>query len=1032
MPYAELHCLSNFSFLRAASHPHELVARAADLGYQALAITDECSLAGVVRAWEAARELSLTLIIGSEFALPDCRLVVLAESLAGYQRLSTLITRCRRRAEKGQYHFVLDDIDRPGIDCLRDCSVLLIVPEQPVWGVNLGLASERIEHLLRLLQPRLWLGLGLLLGPDDASKLEAHRAFAGQCQIPLVACGQVLMHQRRRRALLDVLHATARHKSVAECAAELPANGERHLRSLQRLQRIYPADLLAESCRIARRCHFQLDQLRYRYPEEITPPGYSTRQWLRHEVEQGLQRRWPEGCPQAVRKQVEHELSLIAEMRYEPYFLTVYDIVLFARQNSILCQGRGSAANSAVCFALGITEVDPSRGNLLFERFISRERNEPPDIDVDFEHERREEVIQYVYRRYGRHRAALAATVVHYHYRSAVRDVGRALGLEAGLLDQLAKTPARWDQADGIEQRLQQAGIDTETSVMRQVLALTRELEGFPRHLSQHVGGFVISQPPLSQLVPLENAAMVDRSIIQWDKDDLETLGMMKIDCLALGMLSAIRRALNMREQWRGQSWALADIPAEDGRVYDMLGRGQSTGVFQVESRAQMAMLARLKPRHFYDLVIEVAIVRPGPIQGDMVHPYLRRREALEPTNYPSKALRRVLERTLGVPIFQEQVMQIAMVAGGFSAGEADQLRRAMAAWKRRGGLEHFQQRLTAGMLERGYDAEFADRIFQQICGFGQYGFPESHAASFALLVYASAWLKCHEPAIFCAALINSQPMGFYTPSQLIQEARRQGVVVRPIDVNRSDYDCTLEPVPDNPQPALRLGLRLISGFGRASAQRLVVARGQAVFSSIQDMLARCPLNQRERQALAASDALRSIAGHRRKAHWQMLQPAEPNDLIRGRAVAEPAVQLPLPGMAEDVFEDYQATGLSLRQHPMSLLRSRLRGEIDSARLKRLDDQQWLRISGLVTNRQRPGTAKGTLFMTLEDEHGTVNVIVWPQLIEPNRRALLSASVLSVYGQLQRQGEVRHLIARHFKDRSSELAQLRVPSRDFQ
>jgi error-prone DNA polymerase len=1029
--YAELCCRSNFSFLRAASHPQELVERAAALNYRALAITDECSLAGMVRAWERARALNFKLIVGSEFALDDCRLVVLAENLAGYQRLSTLITRCRRRCDKGEYAFKLEDIDRPGIDRLADCSVILLAKEQEQWSAQLGLSQARIETLLQWLENRLWLGCSLLLGPDDKSKLQAHRLFAQHCQIPLTACGQVLMHRRHRRALLDVLMALSERHRVEDSPHHRPANAEQHLRSLQRLERIYPADLLAESERIAARCQFQPSQLQYRYPEEITPPGFSTRQWLRHEVEAGIKRRWPEACPEHVRQQIEHELGLIADMAYEPYFLTVYDIVLFARQRGILCQGRGSAANSAVCFALGITEVDPSRGNLLFERFISRERNEPPDIDIDFEHERREEVMQYVYRRYGRHRAALAATVVHYHYKGAVRDVGRAMGLEAGMLDRLANATARWDRGETIQQRLDEAGIDCNTPRMRQVLALTEQLIGFPRHLSQHVGGFVISQPPLSQLVPLENAAMADRTIIQWDKDDLETLGLMKIDCLALGMLSALRRALDMREQWRGERWTLANIPAEDGRVYDMLGRGQSTGVFQVESRAQMAMLARLKPRHFYDLVIEVAIVRPGPIQGDMVHPYLRRREAVEPTNYPSEGLRQVLERTLGVPIFQEQVMQIAMVAGGFSAGEADRLRRAMAAWKRRGGLEPFRERLMQGMAERGYDPAFAERIFEQIRGFGQYGFPESHAASFALLVYASAWLKCHEPAIFCAALINSQPMGFYTPSQLIQEARRQGVEIRPLDINASHYDCTLERVANNPQPAIRLGLRLVKGLSRKSIDRLLHTRQHGHFRSVEDLLNRCPLDKRERRLLAASDALRRLAGHRHRAQWQVQANVETQGLFRHQPRTESAVQLSLPGVAEEVFDDYQSTGLSLRQHPMQLLRPRLRRESHSRKLLEARDKQWLRVTGLVTNRQRPGTAKGTLFLTLEDEFGTVNVIVWPALVEHFRRVVLSASVLCVSGQLQHQGDVRHLVARHLLDRSADLAGLRVPSRDF-
>ena len=812
--FAELHCLSNFSFLRGASHAEELVVRAEKLGYGALAITDECSLAGVVRAHEAAKEHGLHLIIGTQLRLVDGpKLVLLATDRIGYGNLSALITQGRRSAEKGEYRLARADLD----DGVPGCLALLVPTTDKAASADAAWLRERFAE-------RAWIAVELHHGARDAERLAQLQTLSRVSGLPLVATNDVHMHVRGRRALQDVLTAVRVGVSVAQAGHALFPNGERHLRPIAKLARLYPPELLAESMAIAQRCTFSLDELRYEYPEEVVAPCETPVSWLRKLVEDGLRWRFGAGStPPSVRTLIERELALIAELRYEAYFLTVYDIVRHARSQGILCQGRGSAANSAVCYALGITEVDPARSTLLFERFISRERNEPPDIDVDFEHERREEVIQYIYEKYGRHRAALAATVICYRTKSAFRDVGKALGLDLAQVDRIAKNLTLRDLGGGVPERLRESGFDPEAPTMRRLLALTQQLIGFPRHLSQHVGGFVISRGPLDRLVPIENASMADRSVIQWDKDDLDALGLLKIDVLALGMLSAIRRALDLLSAWHRKPLAMQDIPAEDPAVYAMLQRADTVGVFQIESRAQMSMLPRLKPEKFYDLVIEVAIVRPGPIQGGMVHPYLRRRQKLEEVTYPSKAVKAVLERTLGVPIFQEQVMQLAVVAAGFTPGEADGLRRSMAAWKRKGGLEHYERKLIDGMCERGYTEQFAQQIFQQIRGFGEYGFPESHAASFALLVYVSAWLKHHHPAAFCAALLNSQPMGFYSPSQLVQDAQRHGVEVRPVDVLVSGWDCAfwkevraeICPHPQ-PSPACRRGreCRTLRGKG--------------------------------------------------------------------------------------------------------------------------------------------------------------------------------------------------------------------------
>ena len=1017
--YAELHCLTNFTFLRGASHPEELVTRAAALGYTALAITDECSVAGVVRAHIAAKDLKLKLLIGTEIQLADGpKLVLLATNRAGYGDLSELITKGRRSAEKGSYRLVRADLD----DGLRDCLALL-VPD-PTGG-DPGSARWLAERF----PGRAWIAAELHCGPDDRARLAALRELSLASGLPLVAAGDVHMHVRSRRRLQDVLTAVRLRKPVRECGRALAPNGERNLRLRMRLAQLYPPELLAETLRVAERCAFSLDELRYEYPEELVPAGETPATWLRRLTDEGLAWRFPSGVAEHVRELVEHELQLIADLAYEPYFLTVHDLVRFARSRGILCQGRGSAANSAVCYALGITEVDPARMSMLFERFISCERNEPPDIDVDFEHQRREEVIQYLYAKYGRDRAAITATVITYRPKSAIRDVGKALGLDLAQVDQLAKSRAWWDHRGLEPEKLAADGFDATSSGVRQLCELVNALIGFPRHLSQHTGGFVIARGALARLVPIENAAMPDRSVIQWDKDDLDALGLLKVDVLALGMLSAIRRALDLAGQLGEARLTMADVPPEDAGVYEMIQRADTMGVFQIESRAQMAMLPRLRPASFFDLVIEVAIVRPGPIQGGMVHPYLRRRQGLEPVTYPSEAVRQVLERTLGVPIFQEQVMQLAVAAAGFTPGEADSLRRAMAAWRRKGGLEPFEKRLKDGMRARGYTREFADAIYRQILGFGEYGFPESHSASFALLVYVSAWIKRYHPAAFCAALLNSQPMGFYSPSQLVQDARRHDVEVRTVDVCVSHWECTLEP----PAPAVRLGFLMIKGLSRAGAERIVAARQERPFESVEDLAHRAGLNQHDLKCLAAAGALHPLAEHRRLAYWDVAGVETGPDLLRDAPVIETPPPLRRPTEGEDLVADYASLGLTLGRHPLALLRDRLRRRrlATAAEIRALPHGSFARACGIVTGRQRPDTAAGVVFVTLEDETGYVNVVVWRDLGERQRRELLGSRLMTVHGVIEREGEVVHLVARRLVDASALLGRLITRSRDF-
>ena len=1032
--YAELHCLSNFTFLRGASHPEELVERACMLGYAALAITDECSLAGIVRAHVAAKACGLKLIVGSEILFADGpNIVLLATDRTGYGNLSELITRGRRNDIKGRYSLKLSDIQNGMPGCLA-----LVLPD-PLPTL------EQVRQVADAFPGRSWLTVELFRASDDARRLATLSELGAAAGLPLVAAGDVHMHQASRRTLQDTLSAIRLGMPVFAAGTALYPNGERHLREHADLARLYPPELLEQTLVVGGRCRFSLDELRYEYPEELVPQGETAISHLRKLTEAGLAQRFPDDVPDNVRALVEHELALIEELKYEPYFLTVHDIVRFARGRGILCQGRGSAANSAVCYALHITEVNPACMEMLFERFISKERNEPPDIDVDFEHERREEVIQYLYSRYGRDRAALAATVITYRPKSAMRDVGKALGFDLEQVDRLSKSMAWWDGRQVMPERLAEAGFDPSSQNVRLLMQLVDELVGFPRHLSQHVGGFVIARGKLSHLVPIENAAMVARTIIQWDKDDLDALGLLKVDVLALGMLSAIRRALDEVGRLRGRQFTMADVPREDPAVYDMIGHADTVGVFQIESRAQMSMLPRMRPRCFYDLVIEVAIVRPGPIQGGMVHPYLSRRQGLEPVTFPSEEVKEVLERTLGVPIFQEQVMRLAVVAAGFTPGEADKVRRSMAAWKRKGGLEQFERRLIDGMRERGYREEFAQQIFQQILGFGEYGFPESHSASFALLVYVSAWLKFHEPAAFACALLNSQPMGFYAPAQIVQDVRRHGVEVLGADVTASDWNCTLshssrqscfigkEEQFDNGQPALRLGLRMLSGLSAEGASRVMEARELRPFASVEDLALRSMLDKRDLKYLAEAGALTTLAGHRRQAYWEVagIEPATP--LALSPAEEDQPALFPLTE-GQNLAADYASLGLTLGRHPLALLRKTLEKQrlVTAKVLRAFPHGRLTRAAGLVICRQRPGTASGVTFMTLEDETGSINVVVWQDLADRQRRELLGSRLLAVYGVLERQGEVTHLVAGHLKDLTPLLGNLVTQSRDFQ
>ena len=1023
--YAELQVTTNFSFLRGASHPHELVTQAAALGHAAIAVADRNSLAGVVRMHIAAKEQGLRLLVGARLDLVDgVSLLAFPQDRAAYGRLSRLITLGRRRAPKGECEIRRADVFEHG-----DGILFVALPPDALGDLDAAFAAD-LRALAAGFPGACYLAGQNLLRGDDARRLARLAALAEACGTPLVATNDVHMHEPARRPLADVLACIREHCTIDEAGYRLAANGERHLKApevMTRLFRDYP-DALARTAEIVERCPFSLDELRYEYPDEITEDGRAPQEELVRLTWEGAKWRYPGGVSKQVRGLIEHELTLIGQLGYAPYFLTVYDVVRFARDRGILCQGRGSAANSAICYCLGITAVDPSRLDLLFERFVSAERNEPPDIDVDFEHERREEVIQYIYDKYGRDRAGMTAVVSCYRARGAIREVGKAMGLSRDTVTALAGQVWGWS-SDGIdENQVREVGLDPTDRRLRMALLLTGTLIGFPRHLSQHVGGFVITRDALCETVPIENAAMEDRTVIEWNKDDLDALGILKIDVLSLGMLTCIRKGFDLIRRHYGKNYDLASVPGDDPAVYDMLCQADSIGVFQVESRAQMAFLPRMKPRDFYDLVIEVAIVRPGPIQGDMVHPYLRRRNGEERVDYPSEELREVLSKTLGVPLFQEQAMKIAIVGAGFSPSEADRLRRAMATFRHVGTIHTFRDKFIDGMVARGYETDFAERCFRQIEGFGDYGFPESHAASFALLVYVSAWMKCHYPAVFAAALLNSQPMGFYAPAQIVRDAREHDVPVRPPDVNLSDWDSTLELDPDPDQGlALRLGLRQVKGLPEDQAEALVTVRGNGYRDPV-SLWRRSGLAPTILEVLARADAFGSLGLTRRQALWAVKGLGEaPLPLFDAAGEPErgeePDVALPDMPIGEEVVEDYSWLRLSLKRHPLDLLRDRLQAEgaVPADSLVDTANDARVSVAGLVLVRQRPGSAKGVIFITVEDETGVANIIVWPKAFERFRRVVLTARLLRVHGRLQREGIVTHIVADRLEDLSERL-----------
>ncbi len=1029
--YAELHCRSNFSFLSAASHPDELVARAIELGHTALAITDQNSVAGIVRAHVAAKELGFKLLIGAEITPHDSPPVVLwSMNRAGYGRLCRLITRGRRNAPKGQCHLALSDV----LEHAEGLQAGLVLREAgPLLAQSAGLLRDAFGD-------RTYLLAELHRGGDDARQLQHWINESRQHSVPLVAANDVQYHVAERQRLHDVLAAIRHGCTVEELGQRRWPNAERHLKSPIEMAALFAMcpDAITRTAEIADRCQFSLDELRYDYPEELCPPGLTQMQYLIDLTWQGAEGRYPQGIPAKVRNLIEYELKLIDELNYAAYFLTVWDLVRFAREQEILCQGRGSAANSAVCYCLGVTPVDPDRIDVLFERFISKARKEAPDIDVDFEHERREEVIQYLYDKYGRERSGMTATVICYRPRSALRDVGKALGLSLDRVDALVSHIDHFQDSSELASRLQEAGLPPQTRLGGQLVSLVTELLGFPRHLSQHVGGVVLTNSLLCEIVPIENATMPGRTVIEFDKDDLDALGILKVDVLALGMLTAIRRAFALLEKHYGLHLTVATVPADDQDVYQMMWRSDTIGVFQIESRAQMSMLPRLKPTEFYDLVIEVSLVRPGPIQGDMVNPYLLRRQGKQPVTYPDDRIRDVLKKTLGIPIFQEQAMRLVVVAAGFTNEEADQFRRAMGAWRRRGLIDQFHEKLILGMQANGYTEEFAERLFHQIRGFGEYGFPESHACSFAILAWVSAWLKYHYPAAFAAALLNSQPMGFYAPAQLVTDARKHDVKVLPVDVNHSEWDCTLEREQPEAAPALRLGFRMLKGLSQQDANTIVVARGFRPFTSLDDFLFRTRLSNAVATRLSRSDAFRSLQLNRRESLWQSLPDPDTGPLFQPQPSESGTPDEPLPALPrlsalEEVVSDYNTVGLSLRDHPMKFLRPRLQllRVLSAQQLADCPKGNRASVAGLVLNRQRPSTAKGITFVTLEDETGTANLIIYLDVWERHRQVARTANVLLVTGIVQREESVIHVLVDQICDLTDDLANLQIRTRDF-
>ncbi|OEE91893.1 error-prone DNA polymerase [Vibrio crassostreae] len=1025
--YSELFCQSNYSFLEGASHAEELVLQADFLRYKALAVTDECSVAGIVKVHSAIKQhkLSLKQIVGSMFWLnEECQVVLICPNRQAYAELCRIITNARRRSSKG--HYQLSEWD---IMSAKHCFILWL-PQQKNEDAHWG------KWLSQHHSGRLWIGLQRHLKQTDQQYTDYCVELSQHHQLPITACGGVLMHNANRLPLQHSLTAIKYQKPITEVGSHLLANAERCLRSINKLSHIFKAEWLEESNRISELCEFDLGSLRYEYPSELIPQGETPMSYLRMLVEKGKKARFPQGVPNDIQQIIDKELGLIGELDYPFFFLTIHDIVMFAKSQGILYQGRGSAANSVVCYCLEITSVDPRQISVLFERFISKERDEPPDIDVDFEHERREEVIQYIYQKYGRERAALAATVISYRFKSAVRDVGKALGLQETQLDYFIKNTNRRDKSLGWQAQLTQLGLQPDSLKGQQFIHLVNEIIGFPRHLSQHVGGFVISSGPLYELVPVENAAMHDRTIIQWDKDDLETLGLLKVDVLALGMLSAIRKCFDLIKRIHGRSLTIAEITRlkDDPQVYGMIQRADTVGIFQIESRAQMSMLPRLKPKTYYDLVIQIAIVRPGPIQGDMVHPFLKRRDGIEPISYPSKDVESVLSRTLGVPIFQEQVIKLAMVAAGFTGGEADQLRRAMAAWKKNGNVFKFKNKLIEGMQKRGYETEFAEQIFKQICGFGEYGFPESHSASFAVLAYCSAWLKCYYPECFYASLLNSQPMGFYSPSQLVQDAQRHNVVILPVCVNASQNDHTVAPHQNG--LAIRLGLRQIKGFSEHAIQSVLANRPPSGYRH-PSQVKQLSMNKKDIELLASANALHNVSGDRFQTRWAIMDSASDLPLFSqaydDAEAGHDEHVLHKPNEMQDLLEDFTSVGISLNKHPITLLEEagRLGRFTHMKDLIQQRHKSMVTVVGLVTGKQSPGTAAGVTFVTLEDSTGNINVVVWGATARAQQQAYLTAKALKVQGILEKEGEVVHVIAGKLIDITDEIVGLKTKSRDF-
>ena len=1052
--YAELHCTSTFSFLEGASQPEELVRRAHALGYEALAITDKDTLSGIVRAHAVAKDVGLKLIVGASLEPVDAAPIVLwAASAVGYTNLCRLLTRGHMRraevdargvtSEAGRCLVSRDDIAAHATGLLAG----MVLPRPRPADGDEASAAAGLAAWREVFGEQLWALAEVALEGDDDERLQWFERVAARAEVPLAAAGDVRYHERSRLPLFDALAAVRHGGTVDEIRDRLLSNGERHLHSRRRIAErfaalptgrgtadsagrrfLWPA-AVEQTVEIAGRCTFSLDELKYEYPDAIVPAGRTAAEHLTDLAWQGARKRYPEGVPRKVDELLRHELSLVAELGYEAYFLTVFDIVRFARRRGILCQGRGSAANSCVCYCLGITSVDPARMNVLFERFVSRERREAPDIDIDFEHDRREEVIQYIYETYGRSRAAMTAEVICYRLRSAVRDLAKALGFSLDRVDAIAAVIDVGDACEDLPTRLTEAGLDPASDACTRLTTLVGQLVGFPRHLGQHVGGMVMTRGDLCDLVPIQPATMEGRSIVQWNKDDLDELGILKVDCLALGMLTAIRRGFDLVEEAGGESLTLATVPAEDSRVYEMISRADTVGVFQIESRAQMSMLPRLKPACFYDLVIEVAIVRPGPIQGDMVHPYLRRRNGEESVSYPNDAIREVLEKTLGVPLFQEQAMRLAVVAAGFTPGEADQLRRAMGAWRRPGVIDEFHRRLVEGMLARGLAREFAEQVFAQIRGFGEYGFPESHAASFALLVYVSAWLKCHHPAAFTAALLGSQPMGFYAPAQLVRDAQAHGVTVLPVDVNASRWHASLEVAGRRQRggedrhrpPALRLGLEQVHGLAEAAGARIEAARQAGPFRLPRDLARRAELDRESLLHLARAGALASLGLDRRRAVWEAMQSLErprSQPLLEGLDdESDDDGMLPTMTRQDEVIADYRTGGLSLTAHPLEFERDRLAalGVFPIGEAVAAAEGQRIKIAGIVLTRQRPATAKGLIFLTIEDETGAANVVVRPDVWEAAAHPARRAAVLVVHGRIQRRGAVVHVLATHLE-----------------